>query len=137
MSKTLIAKAMTNSEWDSVSFALVDLSKKFTDFLQEVRKDAEALNKKYEYGFLNIRISGDNADFYIGEVEDCQAAALLGEEEFMITDKGLDPDSYTPPENSLRHGQMKIGATDVQFVAYGKHTDEEFWTNPIPIEDLI
>lgn len=27
--------------------------------------------------------------------------------------------------------------TWIQFVAYGKHTDEEFWTNPIPIEDLI
>ena len=77
MDKTLIAKAHTNSEWDSVSFALIPLSKEFIDFLLELRTQGEILFEKFGHSFLNIHISGDNADFYIGEVEDCEAAKLL------------------------------------------------------------
>lgn len=86
---------------------------------------------------MYIRISGDNADFYIGEVEDCEAAALLGSKDFVITEKKLNPVTYSTPEQVIKYGQMKIDDKDVQFVSYGKHTDEEFWTESIPIEDLI
>ena len=105
--------------------------------MQEVRADAALLTKKYEYSFLNTRISGDNADFYIGETDDNEAMKLLGEKDFVITNKKLNPVTYATPENSIRYGQMKIDANDVQFVSYGKHTSEEFFTNPIPIDDLI
>lgn len=131
---TLILKANTNSEWDGVDFAIVDITKEFIDFLKEAMEDAQNMKHKYSHGFLGLRFSGDNAEWFCGDEE---GHTLLGDEEFVIVEKTLDTSKYQRPEQDIRYGQIKITGDSVQFVGYGKHTSEEFWTESISIEEII
>ncbi len=138
--KTLIAKAQLHSEWDSVDFALIDLNPEFVKLIKDASKEAKRLNKKFSHAFMNIRIQGDNAEWFI-EASDINSPSdeimeLLGDEEFVIVKKEFETETLQRPEQDARYGQMKVDEENVQFLSYGKHTDEEFWTEPIPVNKL-
>jgi hypothetical protein len=136
MNTYILAKAMTNSEWDNVDYALIRLNETHLKFLVDVMKDARKLNKKYDGGFMYIKISADMADF-CQEMESELSDLLVDGNEWSIV--GLDSqfvDELPRPDQEIRYGGIKITETSVQYVAYGKHTDEEFWISEIDIEEL-
>lgn len=132
--KYLIARASTNSEWDNVSFAVVELSDEFIDFVKQAHSDAVAMSNKYEYGFCGLRFFGDNPDWLVDD--NGVIADILKDQDSVVTDKPVDTEMFTRPEQVVKYGQIKISEDTIQFVAYGKHTDEEFWTETVPIKKI-
>lgn len=138
MSKYIIAKAFTQSEWDGVDFAVIELTDGHLKFIREIRETIQKMGFKIGDGFLNIIFSGDNADFYYSEDE--LPEDLQPEEGKPLIATVEDPDIFknlTRPEQDIRYGQLKFDEDGVQYVGYGKHTDEEFWIDRIPYDVIL
>lgn len=130
--KTIISKAYTNSEWDSVDFAVIEINDTLLQFIKELSTQVKDICKQHGiYG--HFAVSSDNADFFIGE----RGEAHLGEhDDFAVIPGTLDTSNESRPENDLKGGDMRIFSDTVQFVTWGKHTSEEFWTPEIQINKL-
>lgn len=133
----LFLKACTNSEWDNVSFAVVELSDIFIQTLRDLSNKAAFIKKEYP-SFYAIELNGDNAEYFSdadNELYDKHRDAVESEEVVVVeTDGPIDFDeTYDRPENQLRHGSTVIGDDWIQFKTYGKHTGEEFWTSQVNI----
>ena len=132
--KFLLLPARSTSEWDSATFALIELNPKFESEIKgkikrQLELEAEGINGVYFYA--------DNAEFYIDETQ-------LPEN--LINDEGnvkggvveFDQsfiDTLVQPEQEIRYGQVMFNNGGVKFVGYGKHTDEEFYTESIGLND--
>jgi hypothetical protein len=146
--KYLILKAMTNSEWDDVSFALVELTPGFCKLMLKAHDEAKRLNKKFAYSFNHLVLSSDNAEWFVDNRDDVggNTAAeksdievimeALGGKDFAVIERDVNTETLARPEQVVKYGNVKINDTGVQFVSYGKYTDDEFWTEYIEIENF-
>jgi hypothetical protein len=130
----LLLPAETSSEWDGVSFALVPLSLTLQSTIKE--KIKRQLELKSE-GIDGIWVSCDNADFYndvtqlpneLIKVDGNVKSGVVEFEDSFVK-------ALTQPEQSIRYGRMNFSYGGVSFIAYGKHTDEEFSTGSIGLND--
>ena len=49
-----------------------------------------------------------------------------------------EQNDLTPPESSLDCYKMVLYKNgDAKYTAYGKHTDEEFWTADLPLRKIL
>jgi hypothetical protein len=130
--KAILTKAYTGSEWDGVSFAIIPLTAEQILFLKQ-----EAT--KVPDDALHVEYSGDNAEFFAGVKEDTPDEFNFEPEEGEPEIVEL-PDDYEKyfdrPEQTIKYGGFKLTKEDVCYTAYGKHTDEEYWTDDIKLEIL-
>ncbi len=137
---TLILKAATNSQWDSVDFALVGLSEEFCKIIQAAYMEAEKLKKTIGYSFGHIVLGTDDAEWYVN-VSDSNSPSdrimgILGENEWAVAKEEFETITLQGPEQSVRDGEIRVCSAGVQFVGWGKHTAEEFYTTYIPITNF-
>jgi hypothetical protein len=128
--KHLVIKAHTNSEWDSVSSALVKLD---DDSISELRKIRNAVEN-----FNTDGLSFNRASFFFYGVD------------FKISDSGqydeiengftivedLDLSDYSDPESVLDSTLIEADKDGFKFTTFGKHTGEEFDSATVSFEEF-
>ncbi len=132
--KYILVNAHTTSEWDSVSFALIELSPEREAFIKTLNQ--RQLELKVE-GIDVLGVFCDNADFYNDESqlpqkyinEDGNVKAGIVKLTRRMVDK------LTQPEQSLKYGRMEFLFGGVKFTTHGKHTGEEFYTDSIELDE--
>jgi hypothetical protein len=132
--KTIAIQAFTNSEWDNVNFAIIQL----TDLLVNNLKHYTSIAEKVASGTPNT-ISLAYVSFY-------DASAKFRSDNNEETEINFDSpvitleteDIGTPPENALDTFIVKAyTGGGIQFICYGKHTSEEFWTDTVMLSDIL
>lgn len=133
----ILIKANTNSEWDCCEFAIIHLSKEWKK-LQATRLEAI---KPFtdDYTLQSIRFYSTSVDFYqSGDNGAPDIEELLADKDWAFVEMDENElDKLTPPENSLDFYTLEIHRDgNARYKAYGKHTNEEFWTNKFPLQQL-
>lgn len=136
----LMVKAMTGSEWDSVDFMLLDVSSKtFNNYLREMIDKAKVF--KDDSSFYCLSHWSDSVDWFISSYDEDDGNVDTPELEdgWSYVDVTKDElDKLKRPESSLSGGIIKTFSNgDIQFTTNGKHTDEEFWSEHIPMEQIL
>jgi hypothetical protein len=128
--KHLIIKAHTNSEWDDVSSALVELD---DDSISELRKIRNAVEN-----FNTDGLSFNKASFFFYGVDfKISESGQYDEIEngFTIVED-LDLSDYSNPESDLDCCMIHVDKDSFNFTAYGKHTGEEFYSETVSFEEF-
>lgn len=133
----ILIKARTNSEWDCCEFALINLSE---GWKRQQAKRLEAVKPfKDDYSFQSMRFYKTSVDFYqSGDDGNPDIEELLSGKDWAFVEIDEDEqDKLTSPESSLDCYTLEIYREgNAKFKAYGKYTDEEFWTNKFPLQQL-
>lgn len=133
----ILIKARTNSGWDCCRFALIYLSEIWQE---EQTKRLEAVKPfKDDYTFQSMRFYDTSVDFYqSGSDEESGIEKLLADKEWAFVEIDEDElDELTPPESRLDCHMLEIHSDgNAKYKAYGKHTDEEFWTNEFSLQQI-
>lgn len=132
----ILIKATVCSEWDSCNSALIE------DVLEQTLERW----REYDKIATDTKTNSRWSDFsYLAISEDC--TFLMERNDIIdgipegkswsyvedVTQEDLDQE----PEQRVAYGIMKFfGNGDVCFVAYGKHTGEEFFTEHLNINNL-
>lgn len=134
----ILARAHTDSEWDSCNFAIITLSEAWrkTQFerLEAITPFANDLS------FFSLHFFDGAADFYQhGDDGLPDIDELLGDNEWAFVELTQEEqDNLTPPENALDCYEMVLYKDgDAKYTPYGKHTDEEFWTTELPLRKIL
>ena len=132
----ILIRANTNSEWDCCEFALIDLSE---DWSKLQAKRLEAVKPfKDDYNFQSMRFYDGSVEFFqSGDEEPDMEELLAGKEGVFVELDDDEQDELTPPENSLDFYKIVISrGGNARYEAFGKHTNEEFYTIEFPLQQL-
>jgi len=134
----ILARAHTDSEWDSCDFAIISISEAWrkTQFerLEAITPFANDLS------FFSLHFFDGAADFYQhGDDGLPDIDELLGDNEWAFVELTQEEqDNLTPPESTLDCYEMVLYKDgDAKYTAYGKHTDKEFWTTELPLRKIL
>lgn len=138
----IMVSAMTNSEWDSCDFILLRLSPEYINTLQA---RVMAVNKvKEENNFYNISFwdSPDGwyqACYLVGEDMDEEEREIDVPQDWSFVElEEKELEEIVSPEQRIDAECMRIHAGGMaQFVGYGKHTSEEFYTAEFPLSQIV
>lgn len=133
----ILIKASTDSEWDCCEFAFIHLSEKW-EKLQAKRLEAVKPFKD-DYSFQSMRFYDYSVKFFQPGDEEPDIEELLADREWVFVELDDDElDELTSPENSLDFYKIVIYRDgNARYEAFGKHTNEEFYTNEFPLQQLI
>lgn len=132
----ILIKASTNSEWDCCEFAVIHLSEKWRK-LQAKRLEAVKPFKD-DYSFQSMKFYDCSVEFFQSGEEEADIEKLLENKEwvFVELDDG-ELDELTSPENRLDFYKIVMYRDgNSRYEAFGKYTDEGFWTNEFPLQQL-
>lgn len=135
--KQVLIKAKTDSEWDCCEFALITLSEKW------ISQQAERLEAVKPFAgdlsFQSMRFYSNSVTFYQLGDYDLDIERLLSEKSWVFVELEEDErDRLALPENSLDFHKIVIYRDgNARYEAFGKHTNEEFWTEEFPLQLLI
>lgn len=133
----LLLSAYTGSDWDCCEFAIVHISEKWKE---TQRKRLEAIQLYADdYCLCSFNYYDTAVDFYyanderspnIDKILDGQRWA------FVEFDEG-EPETFCVPESRLDCHRLVLHRDGTaKYSAYGKHTDEEFWTDDIDLNAI-
>lgn len=136
----ILVKAQIQSEWDNCNCAVVQVTEYGLKQLKEWDRIATEISKSVDsYAHLAIY---DYAEFlYMTDTDGSwntieNIADQLPEKGWMYIKDG-ELDDISVPEQSLDTHMIKLyGDGKVCWIAYGKHTGEELWTDTIDINEL-
>lgn len=132
----ILINASTNSEWDCCEFAVIHVSEEWSK-LQAQRLEAIKPFRD-DYNFQSIKFHDSSVEFFQPGEEEFYMEELLADREWsfvLLDDDELD--KLTSPENSLDFYKIVMYRDgNARYEAFGKHTDEEFWTNEFPLQQL-
>lgn len=134
----ILIKANTNSEWDCCEFALIHLSEKWKQ--QQVKRLEAVKPFTDDYAFQSMRFYNTSVDFYQpGDDGEPDIEELLTDKDWAFVEIDEDElDELAPPESSLDCYVLEIHRDgNARYKAYGKYTNEEFWTKEFPLQQLI
>lgn len=133
----ILIKASTDSEWDCCEFAFIHLSEEWGK-LQAKRLEAVKPFKD-DYSFQSMRFYDYSVKFFQSGDEEPDIEELLADREWVFVELDDDElDELTSPENSLDFYKIVIYRDgNARYEAFGKHTNEEFYTNEFPLQQLI
>lgn len=136
----ILVKAGTDSQLDSSDFAIVHLSGNWKQ-KQFGRLDAARTVAAGDPSFLCLTFYDSSVDFYReSDKDDLPAVSeLLKDRVWAFVEIGEDELKHlTPPENTLGCYRIAVfGNGDARYMAYGKHTYEEFWTFDLPLPEIL
>lgn len=137
----VLIKAKTNSQWDSCDFAIIDVSGTWKTLM---RSRLERLETFWEDdSFFSHAYWEQPLGFFIHRPEeDDELRIFLDRDDelssLFVTIEDGDLDKFIRPENRLEADLILIAATGhISYRAYGKHSGEEFFTDPIDAYDLL
>lgn len=124
MTQYILMPAQTQSEWDSVSFALLPYDAKLFKSFLKTKAKLDKLKGTADQFSLYV----DDVDFFT-DLEELPEQFQLDEDEtpklIELTDEQIE--NLSRPEQVIKHGERKYSQWEVQFTATGKHTGEEYW----------
>jgi len=126
MKKYIITKASTGSDWDSVSFALIEITK---GLVSQVKRVSKILDKQKNL-IQTCGIYADNATFFIDESELPENFDLEVTDETCEVIELSDEDfnKLSQQQQQLRGGEMRFSIFgNITFSTYGKNSTDEFW----------
>jgi hypothetical protein len=134
----IVIKAHTASEWDGCDFAIVMLSEHYLSLLEQRINKAAMFTDELSFNHLSYWDSPDG--WFVGDdTEDHWRVLHSIEGSWAFVE--LDEDAiekFVKPEQVVDSGSIRIDKDgSLRFVAYGKHTSEEFWTESIDGLDLL
>lgn len=133
----ILIKASTNSEWDCCEFALIHLSEKWKQ--QQVKRLEAVKPFTDDFTFQSMRFYNTSVDFYqSGDDGEPDIEELLIDKDWAFVEIDEDElDELAPPESSLDCYVLEIHRDgNARCKAYGKYTNEEFYTNEFPLQQL-
>ena len=132
----ILVRARTNSEWDCCDCAIIHLSE---EWRKKKKKRIEAV-KPFgdDYNFQSMRFYDGSVNFFQSKDEGPDVEELLADKQWVFVDlDDSELDELTSPENSLDFYKIVIYREgNARYETFGKHTDEEFWTNEFPLQQL-
>lgn len=131
--KVLLLQAFTDSEWDTVSFALIEMNDNLKNQLQKTIKRQLELK---EEGIDKLVISADNADFFTDEEqlpEICfNELGEIQEGIYELSDELIE--ELTRPESYLKYGETIFSHGCVTFKTHAEYNEDEFWSSSISFD---
>ena len=124
--KYIITQGRTQSEWDGVDFALVEVTK---ELIEQVKQIEKILAKSSEV-IDSVGVLADNANFFIDESELPERLNLEIEDSTCLVIELSDEEygKLSRTEQKLRGGEMKFyNSGCMVFSTSGKNTGEEYW----------
>lgn len=138
LTNRILVKARTSDEWDSCDFAIISISEGWRKTqLERLEAIASFAN---DLSFLSMHFFDGAADFYrAGSDGFPDIDELLGDNEWAFVELTQEEqDALTPPESCLDCYKMVLYKEgEAKYTAYGKHTDEEFWTANLPLREIL
>lgn len=124
--KYILTPAFTNSEWDDVSFSLIELTPKLLSMVKKLINRAKELKAE---GIDAILVYSDFANFFAcGDEDETDGLDRIDEIQEVIELTAKMYKKLKKPEQTIKDGFMRISGNNITFTAYGKHTGEEYWT---------
>lgn len=132
----LLVKAGTNSQWDTCEFAIVYLSQQWK---KEQAQRLESIQPfKNDFNLLGVHYYDTDVNFHLTDAEgqpDLEHLLAGLDMAFVELD---DEDIFLNPENSLDCYRLIIHTDGTaRYMAYGKHTGEEFFTENFSLIQLL
>lgn len=133
----ILVKANTSSEWDNCEFAIIHLSDEWKN--EQARRLEVVKPLKGDYHFASMNFYDTAVDFFGNDEKDqLNIDKMLSEKTwaFVELDEG-EPATLIMPENSMTCYRLVLRANGTAYyTAYGKHTNEEFWTDEFDLNIL-
>jgi hypothetical protein len=126
--KYIALKACSNSEWDCVDFFLIYLDIDRIKYFLELIGHAEALKSKIST-FGSFDIFDCLGTFHWSDEDDCDIFEYDNVLFLDIEDSEIS--NLKIPEAALTYNTVRVFPNGIQFIAYGKHTGEEYFTEVI------
>lgn len=132
----ILIKANTDSEWDCCDFALIHLSEKWRELQAERLIAVKPFAENYSFSTINFYDASVN--FYRTGEEEPEIENLLTDKDWAFVKLDDDEtDRLTLPESRLDCYRLVIYRDgNAKYEALGKYTNEEFWTNEFPLQQL-
>lgn len=132
----ILIKASTNSEWDCCEFAVIHLSEEWSKRQAKRLEAVKPFND--DYTFQSMKFYDGSVEFFQSGDEESSIEELLADREWVFVElNDGELDKLTSPENRLDFYKIVIYRDgNARYEAFGKHTDEEFWTNEFPLQQL-
>lgn len=133
----VLVKARTNSEWDSISFAVFQVTDEWLQSLQARMNKLQPFTD--DFNFWEHIYFGSPEGFY-ETPDDWDLDEILNEGEVwtFVETNGEELEQLPVPENRLdTHLLVLDRYGNVQFKAYGKHTGEEFYTDGLDAKAFL
>jgi hypothetical protein len=140
---TIAISARTTSDWDNVNCAILSLDNEA--YLTKVKSRIQLSTSLKDVGNLKDLSFWDSVDKWL-LLESDDTEKQMDMEDLMneLEEKDWcfveyeDDETDEKPDQTIDAEQMKIDANGlIQFVGYGKHTSEEFWTSSINLIDVL
>ena len=136
---TILVRAYCQSEWDNCDFAIIACGEGWREQIQKRLEAARQFNDDDD--LISFRYSDCDAEFYVSTDEDIDG--LLSEAEhggkwaFVELEEG-EEDGFRTPESRLDCQMLNLRKDGTgTYVAYGKHTGEEYYTESIPFVKIL
>ena len=133
----LLIKAMTNSEWDDCGFAIIHITDEWKKTQTKRLEAIKAVENDYDLKWLNY--ADTNIEFFkFSEEHYPQVEEWLSESSRIFIELETDDlKRLLQPENQLNCYQMQVYKNgNAIYNAFGKHTNEEFWTEEFSLWEL-
>jgi hypothetical protein len=133
----LFIKAMTNSEWDNCSFAVIHITEEWKQCQKKRLKAVTNFENDNDFKWLNY--SDTTVDFYKFSYEGkSEIKHWLFENDCFFAEVSFEEiQKLSVPDNNLNCYQMQVfNNGNAIYNAFGKHTGEEFWTDQFSLNEL-
>lgn len=130
----ILVRANSQSEWDCCDFAIITCDSNWKGAIKKRLEAAASFNAPDS--FISFKFYDNSVDFYQSKNEE---AEILSEKEWsFVILEGEEQDSFEKPENRLDTGLLILDKDGTGFYkAYGKHTNEEFYTAELPFGKIL
>ena len=120
----IILSAQTDSEWDNCNFCVATVN--FPLFLKRVEQFKKL--RAEDETLKSMLYSASEVDFYNNSEEDI--------EEGNIKEFSGDTANFEAPQQKLNLYTISVTDMGVQFMAYGKNSFEEFYSETLTVDEM-
>jgi hypothetical protein len=139
----ILVRAHVNSEWDSCNSCLVCVRDSYLKRWEEWNEKATQ-QESTDSSFLHSCYSEDSEFLYLKNTDpewntiENLADEIPEDKHWMFVEIGDEDEELGVPEQKIQSHMIKMyGKGGMCFVAYGKNTGEEFFTETISLADII
>lgn len=131
-----MVKASSQSEWDNCDFAIIFAGEAWAEWLQQCLNAAQQVQDLND--FLALKFLDYSVEFYVSAEDEVETILTEGQKWAFVELEDGEEDGFTIPENHLDCHQLALFKNGLgRYAAYGKHTGEEFYTERIPLSEIV
>lgn len=130
----ILVKAGCMSQWDCCDFAIIDC-RRWKERIGQWLRWVEALGAPQE--LISLRFYDNNVDFYVSKNNEAELLSNWNGWTFVHLDEE-EEESFDRPETRLEAASLVLYPDGSGlYKSYGKYTLEEFYTETIPLRELL